>query len=121
MSTRDQIAFASLWGHAERCMAKRFAVAEAVAGLREITTRPDLLAQTAGTMAGSAEPGRPERQWRIDAARLLVRAGADRALLPRWIEQGRQNAVRGTAGRGISHEWPDDLDDVLAEVLDVED
>lgn len=120
MSTRDQIAVAMLWGHAQRCVANKFPVDEAVKGLQEISTRPDLLAETAGTMAGSADARMPgERTWAIDAARLLVRAGADVELLPRWIAQGRRNAIQPPRpGWGIPHVWPDDLDEVLAAVLD---
>jgi hypothetical protein len=117
VSTPDQIAVAQLWGHAERCAAERIPVDEAVAGLRAISERPDLLAQAAGTMAGSAEPHLASRKGRIDAARLLVQAGADREQLARWIAQGRQNAARGSGWTsGVA--WPDDLDQVLADVLD---
>ena len=119
MSTPDQIAVAMLWGHAERCVAKRIPVDEAVVGLREITTRPDLLAQAAGTIAGSADADTPERAWHMRAARLLVQAGADRERLPRWIQQGRQNATQpARPGWGIPRVWPDDLDELLAEILD---
>ena len=117
MSTPDQLAVASLWGYAERCAAKKIPVDEAVAGLRAITTRPDLLAQAAGVMSGSAGPLPGERRWRIDAARLLVQAGADREQLPRWIRQGRTNVEHGL-GWSTGQEWPDDLDQVLAEVLE---
>ena len=117
MSTSDQIACAQLHGHALRCVMHRTPVDESVAGLREITTRPDLLAQAAGILAGAADPGIGERPWRIAAARLLLLAGADRALLPGWIEQGRWNATHGGAW-ATGSAWPDDLDEVLAEVLD---
>jgi|SRR5579859_1766692 len=119
MSTKDQLAVAMLWGHAERCVAKSILVDEALSGLRQISTRPDLLAQTAGLIAGSADSGTPERAWRIRAARLLIQAGADRELLPRWIKQGRRNVMQpARPGWGIPREWPDDLDGLLAEILD---
>lgn len=118
MSTRDQLAVASLWGCAQRHAAKRTPVDEAVAELRGITTRGDLLAQTAGVMAGAGGRLPAEQKWAIDAARLLVQAGADVELLPRWIRQGRTNIERGS-GWSMGHEWPEDVDQVLAAVLDL--
>jgi hypothetical protein len=116
VSTHDQLIAASLFGQAMLCVHRDLPVDEAVAGLREITTRPDLLAQAAGILAGSADPETGERPWRITAAQLLVRAGADRALLPGWIARGRRNASRPTGWGG--RDWPDDLDQVLADILD---
>lgn len=116
MSTRDQIATAQLHGAAMRCVHRQVPVDEAVAILREITTRPDLLAEAAGILAGAADPDTGERPWRITAARFLVAAGADRELLPGWIERGRRN-VTHPVGRGTSRVSPDDLDQVLADVL----
>jgi hypothetical protein len=116
MSSRDQLAIAALFGQAERCVHQSVPVDEAVASLQEITERPDLLARAAGILAGSADPETGERPWRIAAARLLVRAGADRASLPQWIRQGRSNASR-PSGWGAAREWPDDLDQILTQVL----
>jgi hypothetical protein len=116
MSTREQIAVAQLEGHAMNCIHRARPVGEAVSGLQEITTRPDLLAEAAGVLAGAADPEIGERPWRIAAARLLVAAGADRELLPKYIEQGRRNVSR-PAGWGTGRVWPDDLDQVLADVL----
>lgn len=116
MSTREQILTAQLHGEAMRAVHKQIPVDEAVASLQEITTQPRLLAQAAGILAGAADPRIGERPWRIAAARLLVAAGADRELLPACIEKGRQNATRGGAWN-TSSGWPDDLPDVLAEVL----
>jgi hypothetical protein len=119
MSTPDQIAVAKLWGRAERCVWEKFPLDEAVASLWEVTTRPDLLAEAAGLMAGSAGPRIEERSPRIAAARLLVQAGADRELLPKWLAQGRENASR--PGWGIQPVWPDgDLGDLLTAILDVQ-
>jgi len=115
VSTPDQIAVAKLWGRAERCVWEKVPLDEAVASLREVTTRPDLLAEAAGVMAGSAAPRIEERAPRIAAARLLVRAGADREALPQSMAQGRRNASRPSMF-GIPQVWPDDLDQVLAEV-----
>jgi hypothetical protein len=118
VSTPDQIAVAKLQGHAQHCVWEKFPVDEAVAGLREITTRADLLARAAGSMAGSADPDSPERAWHIGAARLLVLAGADHELLPQWIAQGRRNASRPSMFSN-PRPWPDDLDQVCADVLDI--
>lgn len=116
MSTRAQIAVAQLHGHALYCVRHELSVDEAVAGLREITARPDLLAEAAGILVGAANPKTGERGWHIAAARFLVAAGADRELLPKWIERGRWNASRGGAW-STNSAWPDDLDQVLADVL----
>lgn len=116
MSTRNQIAVAQLHGYAMNCVHKERPVDEAVAGLREITERPDLLAEAAGILAGAADPVTGERPWRIAAARFLVAAGADRELLPGYIEQGRRNATRGGAWN-TSRGMPDDLAEVLADIL----
>lgn len=114
----DGVVVAMLWGASERLAAQRIPLEQALAELREITDRPDLLARCAGVMAGSAEPRLGSRQQRIDAARLLVRAGADREQLPRWLRQGRDNVSHG-AGWCAGMKWPDDLDQVLADVLDL--
>lgn len=116
MSTRDQLAVASLWGCAQRHAAKRTPVNEAVAELRAISTRGDVLARAAGTMAGAGGRLPAETQWAIAAARLLVQAGADVELLPRWIQQGRTNVAHGS-GWTMGHEHLDDLDQVLADIL----
>lgn len=120
VSTRDQIAVAQLWGCAQRCVSSKIPAAEAVASLREITTRADLLAQAAGLIAGSGHPDDPTYACHLGEARLLVQAGADRELLPRWIAEGRQNAAQSRPGLGVAPVWPDDLDEVLAEILDVD-
>jgi hypothetical protein len=117
MSTRDQIAVAQLDGQARYCVNHRLPEAEALASLREIAARPDLLAQAAGMMAGAIDPDSPERPGRIAAARLLVAAGADRAALPGWIERGRWN-VRRPIGWGTARELGDDLGRVLADLLE---
>ena len=90
---------------------------EAITSLREITERPDLFAQAAGILAGAVDRRSPgEYTRRIAAARLCVAAGADREALPRWLAVGRRNATRKT-GPGGAPDWPDDLDKVLADVL----
>jgi hypothetical protein len=118
VSTRDQLAVATLHGAASRLVAQSVLADEAVAELRRVTTRPDLLAQAAGILAGAAEPHLWERASRLAAARLLVAAGADRELLPRFIAEGRRNATQGVRGVVHARPWPDDLGQVLADVLD---
>jgi hypothetical protein len=119
MSTRDQITVAQLQGQATHCVHHGTPAEVAVTELREITQRPDLLAHAAGILAGAADPQAAERPWRIAAARLLVQAGADRAQLPRWIAKGRSN-VSSPVGWGTQRIWPQDLDQVLAEILAAE-
>lgn len=114
MSTREQITVAHLHGHATYCVNHRTPVEQAVTELREITTSPELLAQTAGIIAGAADRGLGWSSRRA-AARLLVAAGADRERLPHWIAVGRRNVV-SPVGWGTRRVWPDDLDDVLAEI-----
>ena len=68
--------------------------APAVAELREIAgDRGDLLAEVAGLALGSAENKGPEYEARGQAVAELCRmAGADQALIPQWIQQGRRRA-----------------------------
>lgn len=117
MSTRDQIAVASLHGEALHCVHRNIPAAEAVERLREITTRPDLLAEAAGILAGTVKPDSPERPWHITGARLLVQAGADRDALPTAQQKGRSNLSR-PIGWGKPEPWPDDLGQVRADILD---
>jgi hypothetical protein len=116
VSTPDQIAVAKLMGRAQRYVWEKVPLDEALAGLREASTRGDLLAEAAGVTAGSAEYN-AARPSAIAAARLLVQAGADRELLPKWIAVGRQRASRPSMF-STPRPWPDDLDQVLAEVLE---
>ena len=117
MSTRAQIAVAQLFGHAQRCVRLDAPWAEAVESLREITASPELLAEAAGILAGAVDPRGPDYDRRINAARLLVAAGADRERLRHWIGAGRYNATRATGPGGVP-DWPDDMGRVLADVLD---
>ena len=68
--------------------------AAGAAELREVAgDRPDLLAEVAGLALGSAERKGPEYEARGQAVAELCRmAGADEALIPQWIEQGRRRA-----------------------------
>ncbi len=52
--------------------------------------RADLLAEVAGIMLGATEGEQDEPLMR-QAAELCRAAGADEALIPGWIEEGRQH------------------------------
>jgi len=71
--------------------------AEKTAGAAELKQvaggRGDLLAQVAGLMLGSAQSEGPEYEARGQAVAELCRmAGADEALIPQWIQEGRRRA-----------------------------
>lgn len=68
--------------------------ASGAAELEEVAgDRGDLLAQVAGLVLGSAESKGPEYEARGQAVAELCRmAGADEALIPQWIEEGRRRA-----------------------------
>jgi hypothetical protein len=74
--------------------------AEALADLTELAAgRTDLLAQVARLAIGFSEGSLAEpRQQQV--AQLLIKAGADQELIPRWIEEGRH---RSEAARGIPY------------------
>ncbi len=61
--------------------------------------RADLLAYAAGILVGASEGELDEPRQR-QAADLLLKAGADREAIPRWIEVGR---YRAQAARQIPH------------------
>jgi hypothetical protein len=77
--------------------------AAAIAEVRAVTSRPELLAEVAGVWLGLA-PSRPtaqdvDRQKRMAA--LLIEAGADETLLAQFTEVGRKRAAMlrpGTPG-----------------------
>ena len=72
--------------------------AVAVAELREIAgDRPDLLAEEAGILLGFHD-GLDEPRAKA-AASFCSAAGADKSLIPRWIEAGRERAEQ--AGRPL--------------------
>ena len=69
----------------------------AVAELTEAAAgRADLLAERAGTALGFGE-GRPDAGRYRQVAELCIAAGADRALIERWIEVGRERAATAAA------------------------
>src|SRR5689334_6944565 len=65
-------------------------LAEAAAG------RADLLAERAGTALGFGE-GRPDAARYRQIAELCIAAGADPALIERWIKVGRERAAVAAA------------------------
>jgi len=65
-------------------------LAEAAAG------RADLLAERAGTALGFGE-GRPDAARYQQIAELCIAAGADQALIGRWIKVGRERAAAAAA------------------------
>lgn len=70
-------------------------ITAAVAELRAITTRPDLLAERAGILLGFYDEASESEQAHATAAVLyLVEAGADLASLPYWIDEGAERAGR---------------------------
>lgn len=117
---RDGIAVARLTGAAHYARTQHMTTDQSVAHLRDISTRPDLLAQAAGILAGGGKVHIGYWPWALADARLLVQAGADRTLLPRWIRQGIENVERSKWRPGAAaYRAPDELvDAVLAEVLD---
>ena len=94
----DRLIVARLTGTAQR-QARWGALDEdekaaGAAELREVAgDRPDLLAEVAGLALGSAERRGPEYEARGQAVAELCRmAGADEALIPQWIDEGRRRA-----------------------------
>jgi hypothetical protein len=62
--------------------------------------RPSGAAHVAGLLEGFAE-GQPDEPLKRQAAQLCRDAGADEALIPQWIEEGRRrraNALRPPFG-----------------------
>lgn len=113
MST-DRLLTATLTGTAAHCVNLMLPVDEAVAALREITDRPDLLAAVAGQIAGATDPAWRDWPQRRAQARLLVAAGADRSLLRAAVESGR---TRLREPIPADSEVPVDVDDVIAEII----
>jgi hypothetical protein len=70
--------------------------AAAVAALREVAAgRADLLAEVAGIMLGACE-GQLDEPLMRQAAQLCRDAGADEALIPAWIEEGRRRRANAS-------------------------
>lgn len=98
----DGILIASLHGEAKRHSGGGQPLTEdehaaAVAALRKLAAgRSDLLAHVAGICQGFGEGG-PYEAWDLQMAQLYRDAGADPALIPQWIEEGRRR--KADAGR----------------------
>lgn len=120
-SDPDGIAVARLQGAVSYTYDRKMDHADAVAHLRAISERPDLLAEAAGIIAGASTQSICHRPTEMRNARRLVEAGADRVLLPRWIRQGIENAGRGKLwGRaGAVFVAPQELvDETVTELLE---
>ncbi len=90
----DRVLVSEIHGEARRHASERELTADrraaAVAGLRELAAgRADLLAEAAGTLLGASEGG-PDEPVMRQAAQLCRAAGADEALIPGWVEEGRR-------------------------------
>jgi hypothetical protein len=77
---------AQAWLTAEQEAAAVAELAQAAAG------RADLLAECAGTALGFGEGGQDAARYR-QIAELCIAAGADQALIERWINVGRERAA----------------------------
>jgi hypothetical protein len=89
----DRILCARLSGSAVRLARAGGPIEQAVAELRALAGgRGDLLAETAGVMAG-AWSVRVETGDYLVAVGLLVLAGADHSQIADWIEVGRERAI----------------------------
>jgi hypothetical protein len=93
----DQLTVAHLTGAAQRHAPWREPTEEetaaAVQELREIANdRGDLLAEVAGLLVGFYQ-GTAEERKAVTAARYCRAAGADPALIPRWVAEGERRAA----------------------------
>lgn len=95
---RDRVLLAEITGMARRLARGRQLTdaeqQEAAAALSQVAKgRADLLAESAGLTIGAHE-GDPDEARHLQAAQLCIDAGADRGLIPRWIDEGRRRAGR---------------------------
>jgi hypothetical protein len=102
----DRLRYAQMAGAAAR-HARAWLTADeeaaAVAELKEAAAgRADLLAECAGTALGFGEGGQDAARYRL-IAELCMAAGADQALIERWITVGRQRAA---IARAMPHAGP---------------
>ena len=74
-----------------------------MAKLRELAAgRADLLAEVAGIFVGTSE-GELDEPLARQAAGLCRLAGADKDLIPEWVEEGRR---RAESARKMPHSGP---------------
>ena len=93
----DRLLVAQLTGEARHHVRWRPLTGEeeaaAVSELRALAAgRSDLLAEVAGIFEGTSEGELDEPLARC-AAQLCRKAGADEALIPQWVEEGRHRAA----------------------------
>ncbi len=93
---RDRLLVAEITGEARRGAKWRPLTGEeeaaALAELRALAGgRADLLAEVAGIFEGTSE-GELDEPLARSAARLCRKAGADEALIPYWVAEGRRRA-----------------------------
>src|SRR5690348_8414040 len=93
----DRLRYAQIAGAAARhAQGWRLTADEEVRAIAELTEaaagRADLLAERAGTALGFGE-GRPDAARYQQIAELCIAAGADQALIERWINIGRERAA----------------------------
>lgn len=121
-SNPDGITVARLNGASGYVLTHKLPLDEAIARLHAISTRPDLLAQAAGIIAGASSQGMCHQPTEMARARVLVEAGADRGLLREFIRQGIENAGRRRGRWGEQRpvfEAPQELvDQTLGELLE---
>ena len=93
----DRLRYAQIAGAAARhAQGWRLTADEEARAIAELTEaaagRADLLAERAGTALGFGE-GRPDGARYQQIAELCIAAGADQALIERWIDVGRERAA----------------------------
>jgi len=93
----DRLRYAQIAGAAARhAQGWRLTADEEAAAVTELAEaaagRADLLAERAGTALGFGE-GRPDAARYQQIAELCIAAGADQALIERWIKIGRERAA----------------------------
>jgi len=97
----DRLRYAQIAGAAARhAQGWRLTADEEARAIAELTEaaagRADLLAERAGTALGFGE-GRPDAARYRQIAELCIAAGADQALIERWIKVGRERAAATAA------------------------
>ena len=97
----DRLRYAQIAGAVARhALGWRLTADEEAVAVAELTEaaagRADLLAERAGTALGFGE-GRPDAARYRQNAELCLAAGADPALIERWIKVGRERAATAAA------------------------
>ena len=96
----DHLRYAQIAGAAARHAQAWLTAEQEAAAVAELTEaaagRADLLAECAGTALGFGEGGQDAARYR-QIAELCIAAGADKTLIQRWIDVGRQRATTAAA------------------------